>query len=259
MTPGTDLTDTIERVRSAVVQIVWTELAPPTASWPLGTGFFVSDSAHVITANHVAVRGEELLRARHAKDPRVGVGLAYENAADARGRFHVRPFEIVARDKAHDLALLKVNPNPFASLTNLEPIRLPAVASLSPKRPRDGVAIALSGYPLRKPVLVTTAGIIASSWAVEVQPGEDRPEIHDVYLADAVSNGGNSGGPVYRQNDGVVVGVLVASEMEAAQLTDDEGNYVDADVFSNAGISVVTPSSYVVALLEANAVEHRLA
>jgi hypothetical protein len=40
-------------------------------------------------------------------------------------------------------------------------------------RPRDGDAIAVSGYPLSEPTLVTTSGCVASAWGTdihEVQP-----------------------------------------------------------------------------------------
>src|SRR5438132_584434 len=56
--------------------------------------------------------------------------------------------------------------------------------------PADGEPIAISGYPLAEPTLVTTSGHIACSWTIHNH--------QDHYLADVTANPGNSGGPVYR-------------------------------------------------------------
>lgn len=95
-------------------------------------------------------------------------------------------------------------------------------------RPRDGEPIAVSGFPLNKPVLISTVGHLASSWPIEIDatnvgftPGVPRVE-RETYLADVTANAGNSGGPVYRLSDSAVIGVLVAGEGAQAWVAGSE-------------------------------------
>jgi hypothetical protein len=72
---------------------------------------------------------------------------------------------------------------------------------LNTRRPRDGELVLTSGYPLDASVLVSNAGIVASSWSFDIAempipnapPGFSRPDVADVYLADIEVNPGNSG------------------------------------------------------------------
>lgn len=95
----------------------------------------------------------------------------------------------------HDLALLQapVEQLPTAIQIGNRAIRAePQSARLSPSPPRDGAAIAISGYPLSEPSLVTTSGALATSFSIERQ-GE--PQTAERYLGDITANPGNSGGP----------------------------------------------------------------
>jgi hypothetical protein len=81
-------------------------------------------------------------------------------------------FNVVATDDRNDIALLKLKTNPFTlgeearRSSSGRPLSL-GVAKLRTARPRDGTAIAISGFPLMESVLVTTAGGIASAWSVD--------------------------------------------------------------------------------------------
>lgn len=124
------------------------------------------------------------------------------------------------------------------------------LAPLNIGRPRDGDGIVVSGYPMTYPTLITTAGIIASAWHVdsmEVTPegaprGFTIPDMQDAYLADVAVNPGNSGGPVYRQDDGTGIGVCVAFRIAEAKAGGIPPLY-------NSGLSIVVPIRYLVELL----------
>ena len=105
----------------------------------------------------------------------LSIGLAQETSQYHRGNFTYVASEVVERDERHDLALLRMVPNPFDGevlgempLTGDPVALLFKAAETDSNRTRDGDAIAVSGYPLRIPVLVTTGGLIASSWAFEI-------------------------------------------------------------------------------------------
>lgn len=217
-------------------------------SGPIGTGFFVSHSGLVVTANHVVEAGERFKQEHAGERAHVQLGLAYGGAdVDLRGHFRSEPFDAIGRDERHDLALLRARDNPFeATEDDRKPV---APATLSPERPRDGEAIATSGYPLVKPVLVTTAGIVASSWDAAMWAGST--EVDDVFLGDLQLADGHSGGPVYRVDDGAVIGVAVATELEELREEDNAGNIIDTGLRVSADIAVITPARYIFELAEA--------
>jgi S1-C subfamily serine protease len=176
-------------------------------------------------------------------------------AGAKRGGFTVVPFEVVVTDDRHDLALLRCGKNPFAGevRATIAGEQVPVVcdvARLDTRRPSDGLPVACSGYPLMSFVLITNAGIVASSWSVDLkQLSESNPDDYpDVYLAGMQINGGNSGGPVYSGLDGAVIGVAVASRL-APSAMGGPGQVEDA------GLTIVVPSKYVADLLDEHSVD----
>ncbi len=274
-----DLPDTIEAVRPCVAQVSATVFGLPeeelarygtksVLSRPLGTAFVVSSDALVVTARHVL----EAARALPGQFPNgsvhVGIGLAYPNSENVRGNFNVVGYEVLEEDSRNDLALLRMDRNPLSgelitgiSINDVPLEPLFGVARLRPERPRDGEPIAISGYPLGEPVLLTNAGIVASSWSVTVEhvadpsfPGVTIPELRDTYLGDVQSNPGNSGGPVYA-SDGSVIGVLVAGKL-APVIGGDQPAVVDGvQLSADAGLSVIVPVQKVVDMLDKQGAE----
>jgi S1-C subfamily serine protease len=231
-----ELPDAIDQTRGFVVQVTYTitglshsrlrQLDAHGAVWsiPVGTGFVVSDEGWIITAKHLV----DFLPTIQTRVPEghhiVGAGFAHKSRRP--GTFRVIKFDVVATDARNDIALLKLRTNPFTlgeeeRLSSSGDALLLDVAQLRPARPRDGTAIAISGYPLMESVLVTTAGSVASAWSVDYQnalvpdgQGGYKPaDIADRYLADVQANPGNSGGPAYQLADGTVVGMLVATRL----------------------------------------------
>ena len=276
-----NLPGAIEFLRPSVVQMVLSldQLSGSAAAalggklflnLPLGTGFFVNEDGHVVTARHV-VKAFENLQIEARK--RLFVGMAGPDLENFRGvsvraTFTQIEFDIVDEDARHDLILLKLKRNPFKGETGIfmqagaEKIEwLHKAAILSPGRPRDGEAVAVSGYPLSSTVLVTTSGNLASSWSYEVQeiqvPGAPAwfrmPDVADSYLADVRVNGGNSGGPVYSVESARVIGVCVSFHTAPVQY--GNGNQEPVAIGGrplsyNSGLSDVVPIGYVIDMLK---------
>jgi S1-C subfamily serine protease len=247
---GETLPFTIDVVRPSIIQV------RAGTSW--GTGFLLHTAGYALTAKHVT-------KAASSVTGGVVAGLAIPNVdisgTSLRGNFEIVECEVIEEDPRHDLTLLKLTPSPFATGKPSGISRTPGgglavnalygVAPLTLERPRDGVGIAVSGYPLAKPVLVTTSGIIASAWessVADVSPpgapaGFTTHDFADSYLADVAVNPGNSGGPVYLAASGSVVGVCVSFEIANAQDT------AGTPLRYNSGLSVVIPIRYGIDLL----------
>ncbi len=238
---------------------------------PMGTGFLVNEDGYVITAKHVmdALHNFKLLyhgvpldlghsvASVRVQMPSIGEigenGSALPPGPTYRGAFWATEFEEINEDPIHDLALLKLKYNPFTVDAVLStpkgPVKIVHVASVkfSLARPDEGEPIAVSGYPLSLPALVTTSGAIASAWEVAEKdlprevPGWFTSHLSDSYLADMHVSHGNSGGPIYSVADGSVIGVCVS---------------ILPDSLSNApyssGLSLMVPAKYVVELLRKN-------
>ncbi len=242
-------------------------------SGPLGTGFLANSDGYVITALHVITEGRMALERLQAGRKEMFVGLATPNTETMRGNFTLVHFELIDEDPLHDLALLKLRRNPFEGevksgfrVAGKEIPLLFGVASLKPQKPQDGAAVAISGFPLGQPVLVTNAGWMATTWSYNISqihpPGAPdwfrMPDIADSYLADVQANPGNSGGPVYLIENGLVIGVCLASKTVRVQQVSAQGEHEPATTEDGrplvyaSGLTVVVPAQYLIDLLKKN-------
>lgn len=255
------LPDAIDSVRPAVVQIRVEQRRGESV--PIGTGFIITDMGHVLTAKHVVEAVDQLL----TQGSRLLCGLAVPSTTGPitiRGSFELVESEVVARDTRHDLALLRMSNNPFESGRTPGIHRTPdggvamnaiwGLAALNIDHPRDGESVAVSGYPLSEPAMITTSGHVATAWGLDVQevhpPGAPDwfsiPDSKDSYLIDVAVNPGNSGGPVFRTYTGEVIAVCVAFQVARASSG-------PTSVFSyNSGLAVAVPIRYGVELLRAS-------
>lgn len=241
-----DLVATVARVRRSVVQVA-TAPAPGQAV-RVGTGFFVAGDGSVLTAAHVVEETHD--------DPLL-VGIPHPGAPTVRGSFTYLPARVVAADADRDLALLRPLRNPFDGLRSgvvVDGREVPldiAVADLAVDRLPDGSPVAVAGYPVTEPVLVTTAGVVASAWAFDPTelPGEPAVvPVRDYYLLDITANPGNSGGPAYDAGSGQVIGVCVSFRVAAGAA---EAGPRPVVFPYNSGLTVVTPIGALRPLLEA--------
>jgi S1-C subfamily serine protease len=232
-------------------------LGAPFFRMPFGTGILVGDGSYVVTAAHVVESMDKLpdgaaltynTQAYPLGPKQCEVAKFLPNSDAFRSNVTVYGFTRVEVDAPHDIALLKLTETVEVSASHLK---------FCSKRPRDGEAIAVSGYPLSGKVLVTTSGVIASSWSVEerdvvIPPGFLQHIVaKEVYLADVHVNGGNSGGPVYLKSSGAIVGIVVSFQ-DAPVVLDDQtpaklGGHA---MFYDSGLAQVVPISYVGALLK---------
>ena len=259
-TRSSSLPDLIERVRPCIarVEVSYTfhTLENPSATMTVdgnGTGFIFDADGHIATAGHVvstefALRdlSDKLLREKNLHvDPtsffRNTMGVTFplpSVESDATGTTYYgtgigETATILTEDDLSDVAILKCRNNPL----RLPPSKVsgltvppPSVAALQTRKPRDGDMISVSGFPLSIPVLVTNTGWIASSF---FRDEKDR----SLYLGSILINHGNSGGPVYSDSDGRILGIVV--EYRPAP----EGN---------SGLTVIVPIQRVLDLLAAS-------
>lgn len=228
---------------------------------PLGTGFLVNSNGYAITALHVIEGAYQFTNQVEADKKQTFIELAHPNTERMRANFVGVDFDVVDEDREHDLVLLKLKRNPFTGEVGPAIGGVPLLfgaARLNPDRPKDGAAIAISGYPLSEAVLVTNVGWMATSWSFRTEEvansgGPNRfrqPEIADVYLADVVANPGNSGGPVYLIENAVVIGVCVASKVAPVRDQNEEAVSINGrQLFHSSGLTMVIPTRYVVELL----------
>ena len=195
---GSSLVETIAKVKPGVVGVgTFNPLGRPQNEL-LGTGFVVADGRHVLTAIHVV--DSQSLDRRAKLSVFVGEGESAQ----------VRDATVVARDGAHDMALLRISG-----------AALPVVSlDQGPARP-DGADIAFTGFPVGAVYGLypaTHRGMIAASAPIarpQASPGELTADMIRApsqniiaYQLDATSFPGNSGGPVYDPATGVVIGIV---------------------------------------------------
>lgn len=256
-----NVVEAIESVRHSIVQIVVklesSQMQQPgNPIRPIGSGFLISSDGYVVTARHVINLGSSL------SVNQVRVALPLPDSERMRGNFVNVPFEIVEQDEAHDLALLKLQLNPFKNqvssrffVDGCEIVPIVSLPTLNQQRPKDGTQIAVSGYPLENTVLITNVGYIASSWGTNIVNvsipnaplGFQSIDVTDVYYADVQMNHGNSGGPVYSIETGEIIGVAVSVRLTEVELQGG-GSITTPDnrkLLYNAGISLVVPIRYV--------------
>jgi S1-C subfamily serine protease len=176
----------------------------PTASPRFGfrgTGFAVGDGQLVVTNFHVLPPAGE---PNSAKSLMVQV---------PRGRRELEPraATVVATDRVHDLALLRIEGAPVPALALGE-------AELVP----EGSSIVLTGFPVGGALgfsPVSHRGMVAAVTGIALPAptaqrlssralGQLRDGSFDIYQLDATAFPGNSGGPVVDVATGRVIGVV---------------------------------------------------
>lgn len=180
-----------------------------------GSGFFVGNGSLVATCWHVL------------PDPAADAGPGVKTLAvllpSPDGSAEVREAELVASQRTHDLALLRVKGRPGT------PVNLGADGS-----PQEGMEVALMGFPIGGVLgfkAVTHRGIVASIVASalpmaqarqlkEAAVSRLREGSFELLQLDATAYPGNSGGPLFdvetQQVIGVVNMVLVKNNRESA-------------------------------------------
>jgi len=193
-----------------------------------GNGFFINGDGYVLTAAHV-------LSQLHGGQPYI---LLRQSAGSPR----IVPAILVAIDREHDVAILRVAPNPFAAnykvsflpLSYDRPQRgqIVLTAALLPSKPRDA-------YTLNATIETRSRGEVLDSEFSQLDKGRGDTELflfnHEIIL-------GQSGAPVLSTDSQKVVGLV-------------EGQWLGHDTLAVATAEqhapgAVLPIHYAIALLQ---------
>ncbi|MCB1888657.1 MAG: trypsin-like peptidase domain-containing protein [Rhodocyclaceae bacterium] len=197
---GAQLVDTIARVKPSVVAIGTYERTRSPAFRFLATGFVIADGNTAVTNAHavpVSVDTEKFERLVIAVPAGDGMG-------------QIRNTERTAQDDEHDLAVLRFEGPPLATLELADDAALP-----------EGSEVAFTGFPIGSALglaPVTHRGIVSAWTPISIPQGNARrldPKMvrslsapFRVYQLDATAYPGNSGSPLYDARSGEVVGII---------------------------------------------------
>jgi serine protease Do len=230
---GAELAQTIERIKPSVVGVgTFIKTRAPAVQF-VGTGFIVADGRHVITNAHIVANPldterKEALIVLVSKD----------------GEPQPREAELLAVDKDHDLALLKISGEPLPAL------KLGDSASV-----REGQMLAFTGFPIGMVLgfhAATHRGMVASITPI-VTPGitarqlnaqmigRIRDSAYKVFQLDGTAYPGNSGSPLYDPDDGAVYGVINSVFVQGTR---------ESAISRPSGITYAIPARHIHELLQ---------
>ena len=232
------LANTIARIKPSIVGVGTVERTRRPPIVLRGTGFAVADGRHVLTNAHVVSvnldgKDREFLAVFSGEGPQA----------------QVRQARVVARDKVHDVALLKISGAP-----------LPSMKIGDAGRVREGDRYAFTGFPIGM-VLglypVTHRGIVSSITPVAVPANTTRSldslvikrlkHPYKVFQLDATAYPGNSGSPLYEVGTGRVVGIVNKVFVKGSK---------ENALSKPSGISYAIPVTYAKALLDKAGVKY---
>lgn len=228
---GVDIADRVAAIKPSVVGVgTFSPTRSPRANL-MGTGFSVLDGRHVVSCAHI-----------FDKLPDVEKQETWAVLTGRDRQVSVRGARIVARDKAHDLILLKIDGDP-----------LPAVTLGDSDTAREGWQLYFTGYPVGSVLGLNAstnrAGLaaivpiytpVASAAQLNVRALKQASDPFSIFQLDAIAYPGNSGSPVWRPETGEVLGVVNSVFVKGAK---------EAALSAPSGITFAVPAKYVKALI----------
>ncbi|OYX25920.1 MAG: serine protease [Hydrogenophilales bacterium 32-62-9] len=227
-----DVADMVAKIKPAVVGVgTYSPTGRPQGNLK-GTGFGVLDGSYVVTCAHIFPKPLDT-----EKNETIAIFLGRDREVT------VRSAQLVAIDKAHDLALLKVSGAPLAT-----------VPLGDSSRAREGWQLYFTGYPIGSVLGLNPsthrAGLaaivpiftpVASAAQLNVRALKQANSGYEVFELDAIAYPGNSGSPLWHPDTGEVLGVLNSVYIKGAKET---------ALSAPSGLSYAIPVKYVHALLE---------
>ncbi len=195
---GHSITDVVSKVKPSVVGVGLYDAMGAQPHQLRGSGFVFGDGSLVATNYHVVSK---------KLDPQK---VQYHIVFSGTGRKpKIHKAEIIAKDRNHDLAILKLD-------TKLKPMILAGEEFIA-----DGTDILLTGFPIgavlglypathRGIIAATTPDVIPTSHSSQLSINIlDRLEkTFMIYQLDITAYPGNSGSPLYDAQSGEVLGIL---------------------------------------------------
>lgn len=230
---GDELAHTIEKVKPSIVGIgTYQKTRSPAVNF-MGTGFAVGDGLSVVTNAHVV---PDILDSE--KKESLGIITGKEDTTEFRSA------TLVALDKEHDIALLKIGGTP-----------LPAMKVGDSGTVVEGRSFAFTGFPIGM-ILgfhhVTHRSMISSITPV-VMPALNSNKLdvkvlvqlqrsaYSVFQLDGTAYPGNSGSPLYDPETGVVYGIINMVFVKGLK---------EAALAQPSGITYAIPANYLRDLLQ---------
>lgn len=192
--------------RSVVAVGLFNALANPRFGFR-GTGFVVADDQG---AGRLLATNAHVLPEETAALQQLALQVAGNRNASGDGVPEIRKLELLAVDRVHDVALLRIAGDPMPPL------------ALADGPAREGQAVAFIGFPIGGLLgysPVTHRGIVSSITPIALPPPSARQldaaavarlrqGAFDIYQLDATAYPGNSGGPLLDAETGQVLGLV---------------------------------------------------
>jgi S1-C subfamily serine protease len=226
-----DVADMLPVVKPAVVGVGYFNPSGSPRANLKGTGFAVLDGRHIVSCAHIFTTP---LDSEKNETHAVFIGRDRQ--------VNVRTATLVATDRAHDLALLKIVGDP-----------LPVLKLGDSGQAREGQQLYFTGYPIGSVLGLNPsthrAGLaaiipiytpVAAASQLSVRTLKQAKEPYAVFELDAVAYPGNSGSPVWHPDSGEVLGVVNSVFVKGAK---------EAALSAPSGISYAIPVKYVHELL----------
>jgi S1-C subfamily serine protease len=227
-----DVADMLPSIKPGVVGVgTFQPSGNPRANLQ-GTGFAVLDGLYVVSCAHIFAKPLDA-----AKNQTHAIFVGRDS------RMTARTAQLIAVDRARDLALLKIAGDP-----------LPALKLGDSNRVREGWQLYFTGYPIGSVLGLNPsthrAGLAAiipiftplrSAAQLNARALKQAKDAYEVFELDAIAYPGNSGSPVWHPETGEVLGVVNSVYVKGAK---------EAALSAPSGISYAIPVRYVHELLE---------
>ncbi|RJG42366.1 S1 family peptidase [Motilimonas pumila] len=225
------LPETVASIKPSIVGVgSYHPSANPRAKFS-GTGFVVGDGSLVVTNYHVLPSKMD-----GAKQERLVIFVGQGKKPK------VVDVSVLAKDRVHDLALLKIKG------AKLKPLKI------SGQGVREGQSIAFTGYPIGTILGLyasTHRGIVSAISPIaipQISSKQLSPRMlkqlkkpYQVYHLDATAYPGNSGSPLYNPNTGAVIGVINKVFIQESKETNAISN--------PSGITYAIPAKHIKVLM----------
>lgn len=223
-----DLIQVIDDVKPSVVGIGSLQQTRGPAVGFIGTGFVIGDGYTVITAAHVV---NDLVN----KGQTATLGILVRTADNAQ----FRAATLVAMDKEHDLARLRINSGPA----------LPALRLGDSSKVREGKALAFTGFPLgmvlglnhvtHRCIVSAITPLATPAITARQLDANTARQLHKpayaVFQLDGTAYPGSSGSPLFDPSTGEVVGVVNMVFVKGVK---------ESAISAPSGITYAIPANY---------------